>query len=209
MKNLNKILPVFILFVILINSGCADSSKISKETNQSGSGLKEINQKGKTDLNKNIYDLKVRTMEGAEKNLSDYKGKVLLIVNVASRCGYTPQYEGLEALYLKYKEKGFEVLAFPCNDFGGQEPGTNDEIRTFCESKYNITFTLFDKIKVLGEEKSPLYARLTENSVPAGDIEWNFEKFIIDKSGNIVSRFRSKTKPESEEVTKTIETLLN
>ncbi len=209
MKNLNKILPVFILFVILINSGCADSSKISKETNQSGSGLKEINQKGKTDLNKNIYDLKVRTMEGAEKNLSDYKGKVLLIVNVASRCGYTPQYEGLEALYLKYKEKGFEVLAFPCNDFGGQEPGTNDEIRTFCESKYNITFTLFDKIKVLGEEKSPLYARLTENSEPAGDIEWNFEKFIIDKSGNIVSRFRSKTKPESEEVTKTIETLLN
>lgn len=208
MKNLTKILPVLIILIVLINSGCADSSKISKETKQSGSEVKEINQKGKTDLNKNIYDLKVRTMDGEEKNLSDYKGKVLLIVNVASRCGYTPQYEGLEALYLKYKAKGFEVLAFPCNDFGGQEPGTNDEIRTFCESKYNITFPLFDKIKVLDEDKSSLFARLTENSEPSGDIEWNFEKFIIDKSGNIASRFRSKTKPESDEVTNAIETLL-
>ena len=148
-------------------------------------------------------------MEGAEKNLSDYKDKVLLIVNVASRCGYTTQYEGLEKIYLQYKDKGFEVLAFPCNDFGGQEPGTNDDIRTFCESKYNVTFTLFDKLKVLGDDKSSLYARLTENSDPSGDIEWNFEKFIIDKSGNIVSRFRSRTKPESEEVTKAIESLLN
>lgn len=208
MKNL-VLLPIFILFIIFLNSGCGDSSKANREIKSTDTQVKEINTKGNTDLNKNIYDLKVRTMEGAEKNLSDYKGKVLLIVNVASRCGYTPQYEGLEALYLKYKERGFEVLAFPCNDFGGQEPGTNDEIRTFCESKYNITFTLFDKIKVLGEEKSPLYARLTENSVPSGDIDWNFEKFIIDKSGNIVSRFRSKTKPESEEVTKAIETLLN
>ncbi|MBS1550900.1 MAG: glutathione peroxidase [Bacteroidetes bacterium] len=209
MKSLTIVIPVLILLFILTNSGCSDSSKANREIKSTDSQAKEINRKGNTDLNKNIYDLKVRTMEGEEKNLSDYKGKVLLIVNVASRCGYTPQYEGLEALYLKYKEKGFEVLAFPCNDFGGQEPGTNDEIRTFCESKYNITFTLFDKIKVLGEEKSPLYARLTENSVPSGDIDWNFEKFIIDKSGNIVSRFRSKTKPESEEVTKAIETLLN
>lgn len=209
MKNLTIVLPVFILFIVLINSGCADSLKVNRETKSTDTHVKEINMKGKTDLNKNIYDLKVRTMEGGEKNLSDYKDKVLLIVNVASRCGYTTQYEGLEKIYQKYKDKGFEVLAFPCNDFGGQEPGTNDEIRTFCESKYNVTFALFDKLKVLGEDKSPLYARLTENSDPSGDIEWNFEKFIIDKSGNIVSRFRSRTKPESEEVTKKIETLLN
>lgn len=209
MKNLTTILPVLILFVVLINSGCADSLKVNRETKSTDTHVKEINMKGKTDLNKNIYDLKVRTMEGGEKNLSDYKDKVLLIVNVASRCGYTTQYEGLENIYQKYKDKGFEVLAFPCNDFGGQEPGTNDEIRTFCESKYNVTFALFDKLKVLGEDKSPLYSRLTENSDPSGDIEWNFEKFIIDKSGNIVSRFRSRTKPESEEVTKAIETLLN
>ena len=208
MKNL-VLLPIFILFIIFLNSGCGDSSKVNRETKSTDTQVKEINRKGKTDLSKNIYDLKVRTMEGEEKSLSDYKDKVLLIVNVASRCGYTSQYEGLEKIYQKYKDRGFEVLAFPCNDFGGQEPGTNDEIRTFCESKYNVTFPLFDKIKVLGEEKSPLYARLTENSDPSGDIEWNFEKFIIDKSGNIITRFRSKTKPESEEVTKSIESLLN
>ncbi len=153
-----------------------------------------------------IKDIVVKDMNGKEVNLADYKGKVLLIVNVASKCGYTPQYEGLEAIYNKYKEKGFEILAFPCNDFGGQEPGTNEEIKTFCSSKYNVTFKLFDKIKVLGDERSPLYARLINNNVTEkGDIKWNFEKFLIDKNGNIVSRFRSKVKPESEEITKAIE----
>ncbi len=154
----------------------------------------------------NIKDLVVRDMNGKDVNLSDYKGKVLLIVNVASKCGYTPQYGGLEAIYNKYKEKGFEILAFPCNDFGGQEPGTNEEIKTFCSSKYNVTFKLFDKIKVLGDERSPLYARLINNDVTEkGDVKWNFEKFLIDKDGNIVSRFRSKVTPESEEMTKAIE----
>ena len=156
-----------------------------------------------------IKDIVVKDMNGKEVNLADYKGKVLLIVNVASKCGYTPQYEGLEAIYNKYKEKGFEILAFPCNDFGGQEPGTNEEIKTFCSSKYNVTFKLFDKIKVLGDERSPLYARLINNNVTEkGDIKWNFEKFLIDKNGNIVSRFRSKVKPESEEITKAIESEL-
>lgn len=102
----------------------------------------------------NIYGMKVRTIDGQEKSLSDYKGKVLLIVNVASKCGYTPQYEGLEKIYQKYKDRGFEILAFPCNDFGGQEPGTNEEIQDFCKTSYNVTFTLFDKIKVLGAEKA-------------------------------------------------------
>ena len=156
-----------------------------------------------------IKDIVVKDMNGKEVNLADYKGKVLLIVNVASKCGYTPQYEGLEAIYNKYKEKGFEILAFPCNDFGGQEPGTNEEIKTFCSSKYNVTFKLFDKIKVLGDERSPLYARLINNNVTEkGDVKWNFEKFLIDKNGNIVSRFRSKVKPESEEITKAIESEL-
>lgn len=148
-------------------------------------------------------------MEGKNVKLSDYEGKVLLIVNVASKCGYTPQYTGLEAIYEKYKGQGFEILAFPCNDFGGQEPGTNEEIKTFCSVNYKVSFPLFDKIKVLGADKSPLYKLLTNSpSVEQGDIKWNFEKFLIDKKGNIVNRFRSKVKPESEELTKAIETEL-
>lgn len=160
-------------------------------------------------MNKNIYDISVKTMEGDMKKLSDYKGKVLLIVNVASKCGNTPQYEGLEHLYEKYGSKGFEILGFPCNDFGGQEPGSNDEIRTFCETKYNVTFPLFDKIKVLGDDKSPLYDRLINNSEPTGDVKWNFEKFLIDKNGDIVERFGNKVQPESEGIVKSIETELS
>jgi glutathione peroxidase len=155
----------------------------------------------------NIYSMKVRTIDGQEKSLSDYKGKVLLIVNVASKCGYTPQYEGLEKIYEKYKDRGFEILAFPCNDFGGQEPGTNEEIRDFCKTNYNVNFTLFDKIKVLGAEKSELYSKLI-NFEPAGDISWNFEKFLIDKNGNVAGRYKSKVKPESEELTSAIESKL-
>jgi glutathione peroxidase len=139
----------------------------------------------------NIINEKVRNIDGQEVSLSDYKGKVLMIVNVASFCGYTPQYEGLENIYKKYKDMGFEILAFPCNDFGGQEPGSNEEIKTFCTTRYSVSFPLFDKIKVLGDEKSPLYAKLI-NFPPAGDISWNFEKFLIDKNGNFVARFKSK-----------------
>lgn len=157
-------------------------------------------------LSDTVKDLVVKDMDGKEVKLSDYRGKVLLIVNVASKCGFTPQYKGLETIYEKYKEKGFEILAFPCNDFGGQEPGTNEEIKEFCETKFNVTFKLFDKIKVLGEDRSPLYTRLINNDVTdKGDVKWNFEKFLIDRNGNIVARFRSKITPESEEITKAIE----
>jgi glutathione peroxidase len=157
-------------------------------------------------MSNNIDDITVKDMSGKNVKLSHYKGKVLLIVNVASKCGYTPQYKGLEALYEKYKGNGFEILAFPCNDFGGQEPGTNKEIETFCSSNFNVTFKLFDKIKVLGDERSPLYAKLINNDITEkGDIKWNFEKFLIDKKGNIVSRFRSKITPESDEITKAVE----
>ena len=161
---------------------------------------------GDDDLKDNINDITVMDMENNSIQLSDYNDKVLLIVNVASECGYTPQYKGLEEIYQRYNSLGFEILAFPCNDFGAQEPGTNDEIKTFCSSKYNVTFKLLDKIKVLGDEKSPLYERLTNNSVTdSSDINWNFEKFIITKDGKISARFLSKVKPTDEAITKLIE----
>lgn len=158
----------------------------------------------------NINGIKVKNIDGKSVNLSDYKGKVLLIVNVASKCGYTKQYTGLQNIYEKYKDKGFEILAFPCNDFGGQEPGSNEEIKEFCSGNFNVTFPLFDKIKVIGDEKSELYSRLiSASTVENGDIKWNFEKFLIDKDGNIVGRFRSKVTPESEELTAALEKQLS
>jgi glutathione peroxidase len=152
----------------------------------------------------NIFNITVKTTDGIDKPLSEYKGKVLLIVNVASKCGFTPQYEGLQKLYEKYKDNGFEILAFPCNDFGRQEPGSNEEIKQFCSSNYNVTFQLFDKIKVLGNEKSQLYSKLI-NFEPAGDISWNFEKFIINKNGNVIKRYKSKVSPEDDEIISLIE----
>jgi glutathione peroxidase len=157
-------------------------------------------------LNDSITDISVLSMDGKQVNLSDYNGKVLMIVNVASECGNTPQYEQLQAIYNKYNEQGFEILAFPCNDFGGQEPGTNEEIKTFCENNYSVTFRLFDKIKILGDDKCPLYERLTNNIVTEkSDIGWNFEKFIISKKGKIVSRFKSKVLPDNKSITDIIE----
>ena len=154
----------------------------------------------------NINDITVLDMNNKQVNLSGYNGKVLMIVNVASECGYTKQYAGLQEIYEKYNSKGFEILAFPCNDFGGQEPGTNEQIQNFCSSKFGVTFKLFDKIKVLGKDKSPLYERLINNGVTEkGDVKWNFEKFIISKEGKIVNRFRTKVEPTSDEVTAAIE----
>jgi len=161
---------------------------------------------GDDDLKDNINDITVMDMENNSIQLSDYNDKVLLIVNVASECGYTPQYKGLEEIYQRYNSLGFEILAFPCNDFGTQEPGTNEEIKAFCSSKFNVTFKLFDKIKVLGDEKSPLYERLTNNRVTdSSDINWNFEKFIISKDGKIKARFLSKVYPTDQAITKLIE----
>ncbi|MBK7631413.1 MAG: glutathione peroxidase [Ignavibacteriales bacterium] len=157
-------------------------------------------------MNKNISSISVKDIDGKSVNLFDYKGKVLLIVNVASYCGYTKQYSGLEEIYKKYKDKGFEILAFPCNQFGEQEPGTNEEIKNFCSSKFDVTFKLFDKIDVNGKDKSPLYSVLTDNEVTGkSDIKWNFEKFLIDKNGNVVSRYSSKVEPKSKELTSAIE----
>jgi glutathione peroxidase len=161
-------------------------------------------------LKKKLYSITVKDIEGREISLNDYSGKVLLIVNVASKCGYTPQYEGLQKIFEKYKSQSFEILAFPCNDFKGQEPGTNSEIKEFCSSNYGVTFKLFDKIKVLGAEKSPLYDLLINSeSIEKGDVKWNFEKFLISKEGSVVGRFRSKVSPQSEELIKAIEDELN
>src|SRR5687768_386533 len=159
-----------------------------------------------------IYDFKVKDIDGKDVRLKKYKGNVLLVVNTASKCGYTPQYESLQATFDKYKDRGFYVLGFPANNFGGQEPGTEAEIKEFCASKYNVTFPMFAKISVKGADADPLYAYLTDlklHPVHGGDITWNFNKFLVDRSGKIVGRFSSKQKPDSDAVTAAIEEYLN
>lgn len=156
-----------------------------------------------------IYDIKLKDIDGKDTTLASYKGKAVLIVNVASKCGYTKQYSGLESIYEKYKDKGFVVLGFPCNQFGGQEPGTNEEIKQFCSSTYNVTFPMYDKIDVNGANRHPLYVALAGKDSPyPGDIKWNFNKFLIGKDGKIVKRFDSGVKPESEEMAKAVEAAL-
>jgi glutathione peroxidase len=146
-----------------------------------------------------IHGISVRTIGGETAPLSAYVGKTLVVVNVASRCGLTPHYKGLEALYRAQKDRGVVVLGFPCNQFGAQEPGTEAEIQSFCTSKYDVTFPLFSKIEVNGPGRHPLYAALCGSSVgpaPAGDITWNFEKFVVDSSGEVVARFAPPTAPD-------------
>ena len=155
-----------------------------------------------------IFDVPIHTLAGEETTLSDQKGKALLLVNVASKCGLTPQYEGLEQLQREYGDKGFSVLGFPCNQFMGQEPGSADEIQTFCSTTYGVTFPLFEKIDVNGASRHPIYDTLT--SVPdskgeAGDIQWNFEKFLVSPTGEIVGRFRPTTQPDAPELVSAIE----
>lgn len=160
---------------------------------------------------KSIYDIPVKTIDGKPTTLAEYKGKVLLIVNVASQCGYTPQYEGLEKIYEQYQSKGFAVLGFPANNFGGQEPGTEAEIVTFCSTNYGVKFPMFSKLSAAGADIHPLYKFLTEKETNpnfAGKINWNFNKFLIDKNGNPIARFDSADKPESAKVTQAIEQAL-
>lgn len=148
---------------------------------------------------------KMKGIDGKDVDLSQYHGKVVLVVNVASKCGYTPQYEGLQAIYEKYKEQGFVVLGVPCNQFGNQEPGDESQIQQFCSSKYNVTFPLLAKVDVNGTNASPLYKALKSKSPTPGEIKWNFEKFLIGKSGQVAGRYNSKVKPTSDELTKAIE----
>jgi len=190
-RNIKIILFLFLIMVVLNFAQNTDSKTIKGDERK---------------MPDNINGVIVKDINGNEINLSDYNGKVLLIVNVASECGYTKQYKGLQEIYSKYNEKGLEILAFPCNDFGGQEPGTNEEIKEFCSVNFGVNFTLFDKIKVLGEDKEPLYEILINNpNTENGDIKWNFEKFLIAKDGTIVNRFRSKIEPESEKLVSALE----
>lgn len=156
-----------------------------------------------------VYDIPLKDIDKKDTSLKKYEGKVLLVVNVASQCGLTPQYKALEKLHGQYKSKGFTVLGFPCNDFGAQEPGTNEEIKTFCSGKYNVTFPLFDKLHVKGAEQHPLYAALSGTGSPfPGDVKWNFGKFLIGKHGEILRRFEPKTTPDDPEVLKAIDEAL-
>src|SRR5271157_124562 len=157
-----------------------------------------------------LYDFTLPSIEGNATPLSSYKGKVILLVNVASRCGFTPQYSALESLYEKYRDQGFVILGFPANNFGGQEPGTNAEIKSFCTLKYNVSFPMFAKVSVKGADTTPLYQYLTQQANPTmvGDIKWNFTKFLVDRNGRVVARFESPVKPDSPEVVEAVEKLL-
>ncbi len=158
---------------------------------------------------KSVHDFTLKNIDGQEVKLDAYKGKVALLVNVASRCGYTPQYEGLQAIYSKYKDQGLVVLGFPANNFGSQEPGTNEEIKSFCSLTYNVNFPMFAKLSVKGDDIHPLYQFLTsKDSGFGGDIQWNFGKFLVDKNGKVIARFESGDAPESSKVTQAIEQAL-
>jgi len=155
-----------------------------------------------------VLDFKMKSLDGKEVDLSKYKGKVVLMVNTASKCGATPQYEQLQGLFEQYGPKGLEVVGFPCNQFGKQEPGSADDIREFCTQNYGVTFDMFSKIDVNGDEAAPLYKYLTSHAEDSGPVKWNFEKFLISKDGKILARFRTKVKPDDAEVTKAIEAAL-
>jgi glutathione peroxidase len=159
-----------------------------------------------------VLDFKVKNIAGEEVSLSDYSGKVMVIVNVASKCGMTPQYEKLQSLYDEHKDSGLVVLGFPCNQFGGQEPGTNEEIQEFCEKNYGVTFDMFDKIEVNGENQAPLYKFLESHATEptgAGDVKWNFEKFVVGRNGNVAARYGTRTAPDDEAFLEALTKLLS
>jgi glutathione peroxidase len=161
---------------------------------------------------RSIYDFTMKSIDGQPVSLKSYHGKVVLLVNVASKCGFTPQYAGLEAVYEKYKDRGLVIVGVPANNFAQQEPGTNEEIKKFCSNKYNVTFPMMSKVSVLGEDETPLYRFLTDKSDDprfGGDIKWNFTKFLFDRNGHAVARFEPAVKPDSPEMTAAIEATLS
>jgi len=191
---MKKILAICAMFFLVINSQTAKSQ--SSDT-------------GKTSMSeKSVLDFTMTTIDGKPQPLSSYKGKVLMIVNTASKCGFTPQYETLEKLYETYKDSGFRILAFPANNFGKQEPGTNSEIKDFCSTQFHTTFDLFEKISVKGDDQHPLYRYITKNSPYQGDIKWNFQKYLVDRNGNIVAKYLSAVDPMSKEVRSEVEKLI-
>ncbi|HEY1462858.1 MAG TPA: glutathione peroxidase [Terriglobales bacterium] len=162
-------------------------------------------------MSSSIYDFTLPAIDGQAMPLSNFKGKVVLLVNVASQCGLTPQYQGLESLYQKYKDKGLVVLGFPANNFGAQEPGTNEQIKSFCSLNYGVSFPMYAKVSVKGEDQTPLYQYLTRQADPtcAGEIQWNFTKFLTGRDGKVLHRFEPGVVPEAPELVSAIEGLLN
>jgi glutathione peroxidase len=159
----------------------------------------------------NVHEFTLDALNGTPTPLANFKGKVLLVVNVASQCGYTYQYEGLQALYSKYKDQGFVIAGFPANNFGHQEPGTNEEIGAFCKSKFGVTFPMFSKISVAGRDKAPLYQFLTDKSAnpkTGGEIQWNFTKFLVDRNGKVIARFEPAVEPQASELVSAVEAAL-
>ena len=164
--------------------------------------------KGEEKMASSVLDFTLDSIDGKPYALSQHKGEVLLIVNVASKCGFTPQYEGLEKIYTKYHEKGLTIIGVPANEFGGQEPGTNEEIKHFCSAKYNVTFPMMGKVVVKGDGITPLYKFLTEKGPKPGPISWNFNKYLVNRNGEVIERFDSKVAPESKELNDAIEKAL-
>jgi glutathione peroxidase len=184
-------------------------AKIGRRAGEAQRAAEEVRRRKESFVN--LYDIELTALDGSAASLADYKGKALLIVNVASQCGLTPQYAGLQALYETYAGRGLEVLGFPCNQFGSQEPGTSDEIKLFCESSFGVTFPLFAKIDVNGPDRHPLFEELAEVADAKGtrgDIRWNFEKFVVSPDGEIVARFSPLIAPDAPELIKTIEDVL-
>lgn len=191
---LSAIVVVAVVAVGLTAWKSSGTSKVAREDERKGSPR--------------LYEFTVKDIDGKDVTLSTFKGKVLMLVNVASKCGNTPQYEQLQSLYEKYKDRGFEILAFPANNFLGQEPGTDEQIKEFCTTNYHVTFNLFSKISVSGEDIHPLYKYITEESSVPGKVTWNFQKYLVDRDGNIVAKYAPRTKPDVKEVVDAIERLL-
>jgi len=193
--GLKQLLPLTVSLLGVLVVGCQQSAV------QPEGGQQKMSQTS-------VWKYTADSIDGQAKPLADYQGQVLLIVNVASQCGFTPQYKPMEELYQKYRDRGFRILAFPANNFGAQEPGTNEEIKAFCASKYHVTFDLFSKISVKGADIHPLYKHLTGGAGFDGDITWNFNKFLVDGRGQVVARYGSKTEPLAPELVATLERLL-
>ena len=195
---MKTLLQILCLLVLSVTTVTAAKSK----------GLPEDNKKGKLPAKVDVMQIPFNTIDGKATSLDAYKGKVILIVNVASKCGHTPQYKGLEQLYEKYKDKGFVILGFPANNFGNQEPGTDQEIQKFCTLTYNVTFPMMSKVSVLGSDIHPLFSYLTEKSPLPGPIKWNFSKFLLNRQGHLVSRFPSEVEPLDSNLVAKVEELL-
>lgn len=188
---------------MVLSAGCQSAHSVEPASQPAAQPDKKVSPMS-------IYDYKLETLDGQPVDMAKYRGKVLLIVNTASKCGYTKQYAGLQAISEKYKTQGLEVLGFPANNFGGQEPGSAQEIGEFCQKNYGVTFDLFAKSSVKGADKSPFFTYLTEQADPTktGEIDWNFEKFLVGRDGKLVDRYKSPVTPQSDELTGAIETQL-